>query len=226
MHLKFGGSNLPGRFITFEGSEGAGKSTQLGLLHEWMKSVGLGVRVTREPGGTELGAGVREVLLTPRDEEVSPLAELLLYEADRAQHVSRVIRPTLEAGDHVLCDRFYDSTTAYQSYGRGLSLELVEEMNVRATEGLVPDMTLLLEASPEEGLRRARGGAEGDRLEGESLAFHERVWQGFIEIARREPDRFRLIPTGTIEEVHTRILDTVTKAFGWTGDSFKVKTLP
>ena len=217
---------MPGRFITFEGSEGAGKSTQLALLHEWMKSVGLPVRVTREPGGTELGAGIREVLLTPRDEGVSPLAELLLYEADRAQHVIRVIRPALDAGEHVLCDRFFDSTTAYQSYGRGLPLELVEGMNIRATEALVPDMTLLLEASPEEGLRRARAGAEGDRLEGESLAFHERVWQGFIEIARRETGRFRFIPPGTIEDVHARILDTVTKAFGWTGDSFKVKTQP
>lgn len=217
---------MQGRFITFEGSEGSGKSTQLGLLHEWMKSVGLPVRVTREPGGTELGAGIRAVLLAPRDEEVSPLAELLLYEADRAQHVSRVIRPALEAGEHVLCDRFFDSTTAYQAYGRGLPLELVEGMNIRATEALVPDMTLLLEASPEEGLRRARAGAEGDRLEGESLAFHERVWQGFVEIARRETGRFRLIPPGAIEEVHARILDTVTKAFGWTGDSFKVKIRP
>lgn len=217
---------MRGQFITFEGPEGAGKSTQLGLLHEWMKSVGLPVRVTREPGGTALGAGIREVLLTPRDEEVSPLAELLLYEADRAQHVSRVIRPALEAGEHVLCDRFFDSTTAYQAYGRGLPLDLVEGMNIRATEALVPDMTFLLEASPEEGLRRARAGAQGDRLEGESLAFHERVWKGFVEIARREPGRFRLIPSGTIEEVHARILDTLTKAFGWTGDSFKVRTQP
>lgn len=217
---------MQGRFITFEGPEGAGKSTQLGLLQGWMRSVGLPVRVTREPGGTELGAGIRKILLTPRDEEVSPLAELLLYEADRAQHVSRVIRPALEAGEHVLCDRFFDSTTAYQAYGRGLPLELVEGMNIRATEALVPDMTLLLEASPEEGLRRARAGAQGDRLEGEGLAFHERVWQGFVEIARREAGRIRLIPSGAIEEVHARILGTVTKAFGWTGDSFKVKTQP
>ncbi len=166
---------MQGRFITFEGPEGAGKSTQLGLLGEWMKRGGLPVRTTREPGGTALGAGIREILLAPQGGEVSPLAELFLYEADRAQHIQEVIRPALAAGEHVLCDRFFDSTTAYQAYGRGLPAELVEELNARATGGLVPDLTILLDISPSEGLRRARGGVSGDRLEGEGEVAAERV---------------------------------------------------
>ena len=217
---------MQGRFITFEGPEGSGKSTQLGLLREWMESAGLRVRATREPGGTQLGAGIREILLAPRREEVSPLAELFLYEADRIQHTAQVIRPALEAGKHVLCDRFFDSTTAYQAFGRGLPLALVEELNLQATGGLLPGMTLLFETPIEEGLRRARGGNRGDRLEEESLAFHERVWAGFSELARKEPGRFRLIPVGTIEEVHARVLEAVTKEFGWVGNSFRAKTRP
>jgi dTMP kinase len=217
---------VPGRFITFEGIEGCGKTTQLGLLREWMEGEGLPVRATREPGGTALGGDLRHVLLAPREEEVSPLAELFLYEADRAQHVAQVIRPALGAGENVLCDRFFDSTTAYQAFGRGLPEDWVQELNRRATGGLIPDLTFLLETPTEEGLRRARGGEGGDRLEGESLEFHNRVREGFIEIARREPERFRLIPAGSIDEVHARVLESVGKEFGWAGDSSKARTRP
>ncbi len=217
---------MPGRFITFEGPEGSGKTTQLGLLREWMEGAGLPLVATREPGGTRLGADIREILLTPRAGEVDPLAELLLYEADRANHVGQVIRPALEAGKHVLCDRFCDSTTAYQSFGRGLPEALVSELNEKAAGGLVPDLTLLFEVSAAVGLRRAKGGDDGDRLEGAGLEFHERVREGFLELSRREPERIRLVPAGSIEEVHTRVLAVITETFGWTGNSLKAKTLP
>ena len=217
---------MPGRFITFEGPEGSGKTTQLGLVREWMESAGLPLVATREPGGTRLGADIREVLLAPRDGPVDPLAELFLYEADRAHHVGQVIRPALEAGKHVLCDRFYDSTTAYQAFGRGLPEALVRELNEKAAGGLVPDLTLLFETSAAEGLRRAKGGDGGDRLEGEDLDFHERVWKGFLELSRREPDRIRLVPAGSVEEVHARVCAIITEVFGWTGNSLKAKTQP
>ncbi len=217
---------MPGRFITFEGPEGSGKTTQLGLLREWMESAALAPVATREPGGTRLGADIREVLLAPRKEKVDPLAELFLYEADRAQHVGQVIRPALDAGKHVLCDRFFDSTTAYQAFGRGLPEALVRELNEKAAGGLVPDLTLLFEVSAAEGLRRAKGGDGGDRLEGEDLEFHERVWEGFLELSRREPGRIRLIPAGSIEEVHERVCAVITEAFGWTGNSLKGRTQP
>lgn len=214
---------MPGRFITFEGPEGSGKTTQLGLLREWMTVASLPVIVTREPGGTALGADIRKILLAPRNDKVDPLAELLLYEADRANHVGQVIRPALERGNHVLCDRFYDSTTAYQAYGRGISLDLVRELNRMAAGGLEPDLTLLFEVPIEEGLRRAKGGDGGDRLEGEGLAFHERVWKGFFELSQKESERIRVIPAGSIEDVHARVLAVVMETFGWTGNSLKAR---
>jgi dTMP kinase len=183
-----------------------------------MKNAGLPFLTTREPGGTPLGESIREILLGRRQENVDALAELFLYEADRAQHVGQVIRPALEAGKHVLSDRFYDSTTAYQAFGRGLPEAMVLELNAMAASGLVPDLTLLFEISTAEGLRRARGGDGGDRLEGESLDFHEGVWKGFLELSRREPERVRLVPTGTIEEVHARVRAIVTETFGWNGN--------
>jgi dTMP kinase len=215
---------MRGRFVTFEGVEGCGKSTQLGRLRTWMKEGGIPVLATREPGGTALGRAIRQALLAPG--EVGPEAELLLYEADRAQHVREIIRPALERGLNVLCDRFYDSTTAYQAFGRGLDGERVVELNAWAAGGLVPDLTLLFDLPVEEGLRRARRGGGGDRLEREALAFHERVRGGFLELARREPARFRIIPPSTIEEVHARVVEAVKEAFGWAGRASAAKTRP
>ncbi|MEK6711318.1 MAG: dTMP kinase, partial [Nitrospinota bacterium] len=146
---------MRGRFVTFEGAEGSGKSTQLGLLRAWMEEGGLPLLATREPGGTALGQGIRQVLLSPREGGMAPEAELFLYEADRAQHAREVIRPALERGVNVLCDRFYDSTTAYQAFGRGLPEERVRELNAWAAGGLVPDLTFLFLVPAEEGLRRA-----------------------------------------------------------------------
>ncbi|MCY3823336.1 MAG: dTMP kinase [Nitrospinae bacterium] len=217
---------MRGRFITFEGVEGCGKSTQMARLLEWMEKAGLPVLATREPGGTEVGEGIRELLLAPRDEGIDAATELLLYEAARAQHVIEVIRPALEAGAHVLCDRFFDSTTAYQAFGRGLDEEMVLELNRMASGGLVPDLTLLFSVPLEEGLGRARGESAGDRLEGESLAFHRRVQAGFEALAKREPGRFRALGDSAIEQVHEEVLTIVKERFEWAGNPSAARTRP
>ena len=217
---------MRGRFITFEGVEGCGKSTQMARLLEWMEKAGLLVLATREPGGTKVGEGIRELLLTPHDEGLDAGAELLLYEAARAQHVSEVIRPALEAGVHVLCDRFFDSTTAYQAFGRGLDEEMVLEFNRMASGGLVPDLTLLFSVAIEEGLGRARGESAGDRLEGESLVFHRKVQAGFEALAQREPGRFRALGDGAIEQVHEEVIAIVKERFEWAGNPSAARTRP
>ncbi len=217
---------MRGRFITFEGVEGCGKSTQMGCLLEWMEKAGLPVLATREPGGTKVGEGIRELLLTPREEGLDAGAELLLYEAARAQHVGEVIRPALEAGTHVLCDRFFDSTTAYQAFGRGLDEEMVLELNRLASGGLVPDLTLLFSVAIEEGLGRARGDSAGDRLEGESLAFHRKVQAGFEALAQCEPGRFRVLDEGAIEQVHEEVVSIVKERFEWAGNPSAARTRP
>ena len=180
----------PGRFVVLEGIDGCGKTTQLERLREWLPSSGLmpsGARLltSREPGGTPLGQALRELLLHP-PAEASPCsdAELLLYAADRAQHVAGVIRPALEAGDWVLCDRFTGSTVAYQGYGRGLPLERIAALEGFATGGLEPDLTLWLDLPLEESLRRRRGRA-ADRIEASGHAFLERVAAGFATLARQ-----------------------------------------
>ena len=217
---------MRGRFITFEGVEGCGKSTQMARLRAWMEEAGLPVRATREPGGTKVGEGIRELLLAPRDEGLDAATELLLYEAARAQHVSEVIRPALEAGVHVLCDRFFDSTTAYQAFGRGLDEEMVLELNRIASGGIVPDLTLLFSVAIEEGLDRARGDSAGDRLEGESLAFHRRVQAGFKALAKREPGRFRMPGEGAIGQVHEEVVSIVKERFEWVGNPSAARTRP
>ncbi len=209
---------MRGRFITFEGVEGSGKSTQMAHLRAWMEEAGLAVLATREPGGTKVGEVIRELLLAPRDEGLDAAAELMLYEAARAQHVGEVIRPALEAGTHVLCDRFFDSTTAYQAFGRGLDERMVMEMNRMASGGLVPDLTLLFSVPVEEGLLRARGEGAGDRLESENLAFHRRVQAGFDELARREPKRFRVLGEGAIEQVRKEVMAIVGERVEWAGN--------
>ncbi|MGN0073008.1 MAG: dTMP kinase [Coriobacteriales bacterium] len=203
-----------GRFITFEGGEGCGKSTQLRLLAAALEERGYQVLALREPGGTAAGERVREILLARESDGLSPMAELMLYEAARAQIVSELIRPALDAGTVVLCDRFTDSTIAYQGYGRGLDVELISRLNAAATGGLAPDATVMLFIDPQEGLRRAMGvtGGDGggDRIEAAGLAFHERVAQGFSRIAMEEPQRVLCIgAAGTVEEVHQAVLARV-----------------
>jgi len=195
----------PGVLVTFEGGEGTGKSTQIRLLAARLEAAGLPVLTLREPGGTRVGELVRDLLLDPAHGAMSARAELLLYEASRAQLVAEVIEPALAAGEVVLCDRFSDSTIAYQGLGRGLPLDEVRALNAAATAGLVPDRTIVLDLDAAHGLLRATG--EGaDRLESEEAAFHERVREGFRALAAEEPDRVRLVDaTGTPEDVAARV---------------------
>ncbi len=191
-----------GKLITFEGIDGCGKTSQLRLLEKYLSERKIEFVSTREPGGTELGKKIRAALLDGGEGSVEPLAELLLYTADRAQHVRRLVLPALAAGKLVLSDRFYDATTVYQGYARGFDLDLVNRLNQLATGGLEPDLTLLFDLDVEIGLNRThrRADADGsvseqpDRLDQEPLAFHERVRSAYLEIAAREPQRFRIIP--------------------------------
>lgn len=178
-----------GLLITLEGGEGSGKTTQAQALAARLEERGYAVCLTREPGGTELGQAVQRLL--EADRAPAPLAELLLFAADRAQHVQEVIAPALVAGKIVVCDRFADSTLAYQGSGRGLDLGLVRRLNDEATGGLRPDLTLLLDIAPEVGLERE--GSQLDVTGRESLEFHQRVREGFLALAREEPERFVVI---------------------------------
>lgn len=183
-------------FITLEGPEGAGKSTQLPQLASWLEGQGHEVFVTRNPGGTPIGAQIRQVVLDAANRAMVPTTELMLYAADRAQHVAEVVRPSLEAGMIVLCDRFTDSTLAYQGYGRGLDKDLIAKLNGIATGGLKPDLTLLLDLPVEQGLARAAKARQADRLENEQIAFHHRLREGYLALAQAEPARFAVIDAG------------------------------
>lgn len=209
-----------GFFITFEGIEGCGKSTQLELLKAHLEKKGRAVLSVREPGGTLLGERVRSVLLNGTEEGIDPWAELFLYEACRAQLVAKVIKPALAAGKVVLCDRFFDSTLAYQGFGRGLDSEKIEGLNALATGGLVPDLTFLVDCAEEVGLKRAwarinaSAGAREDRFEKEELAFHRRVREGFLEIARAA-QRVKVVDgSREISTVHREICDIIEGAAG------------
>lgn len=207
-----------GKLITFEGIDGCGKTTQLRLLERILTTRNTSFVSTREPGGTELGKLIRAALLNVARHKVDPLAELLLYAADRAQHVQEFVIPNLQAGKLVLSDRFYDATTAYQGYGRGFDLELLRKLNQLATSNLKPDLTLLFDIDVATGLGRIarRGGndeaeeAKMDRLDREPHEFHERVRQGYLELARQEPDRFRIISaSGSIEAVRPLVMEAL-----------------
>lgn len=178
-----------GIFITLEGPEGAGKTTQLKLLSKYLQDEGIDHVITRDPGGTSLGKPIRRILLDAKS-VVSPVAELLLYEADRAQNVSEIIMPALLEGKLVFCDRYIDSTLAYQGYGRGIDLELIEKINDVATQGLRPARTILFDIESSAGLARLHPSGH-DRLEREALEFHQKVRHGYLELAKKEPDRFR-----------------------------------
>jgi dTMP kinase len=212
---------MKGTFITFEGIEGCGKTTQIKLLAEALRGDGRDIVLTREPGGTTIGERIRSVLLDSAHRQMAPIAELLLYAAARNQHVEEVIMPSLEAGKTVLCDRYADATTAYQGAAREIDPEVLRAVHDVATEGLWPGLTVLLDLPASEGLGRAMDrnlrdaeASREDRFEREALDFHERVRAGYLAIAKREPKRFAVIDaTGSTEEVHERILSAVKSFF-------------
>jgi dTMP kinase len=182
-------------FISFEGPDGCGKTTQLALLADFLVRQGYTVCRTREPGGTPIGEQIRVVLHDPANREMDPRTEILLYSASRAQIVAQVIRPALAAGKVVLCDRFYDSTLAYQGYGHGLDLNVLRQITLFATGGLKPDLTIYLEVAPEVGLRRRQQDqeAEWNRLDALALEFHRRVHAGYHELIAAEPARWVVV---------------------------------
>ena len=193
-------------FITFEGVEGSGKTTQIQRLKKYLAQKGIPCKVTREPGGSSIGEKIRKILLNPDHREMTPMTELLLYEAARAQHVREVIKPFLEKEGVVLCDRFSDATLAYQGYGRRIDLKWIERLNHLSSRGIRPDVTFLLDCPSDVGLKRAiqRNRAlkqeREERFEREEIQFHRRVRKGYLAIARKEPHRVKVIDTRQGEE--------------------------
>jgi dTMP kinase len=209
------------RFITFEGGDGSGKTTQILALARYLRERGRACLLTREPGGTSLGEMIRQVLVQAGDHEIAPSTELFLYLADRAQHVSEVIEPAIAAGKLVLCDRFTDSTLAYQGYGRGIDLKQLRQFNDTADRGVRPDLTFLLDCPVEQGLARTMGRPiqpgqpQEDRFEREEIEFHRKVRTGFLELARAEPGRFRIIDASRSEaEVAADICRVIDRELG------------
>jgi dTMP kinase len=187
-------------FITLEGIEGSGKTTQIDRLVEFLEDRGSECVTTRQPGGTLIGENIRSILLDPVNSALEPMTELLLYMADRSQHIYELIRPCLKAGKTVVCDRYFDATVVYQGFARGLNLELIRQLHQILFDDLKPDVTLLLDLAPQVGLQRAwqqlntgQRSEHESRFEAETLAFHEKVRAGYLELARLEPGRFRIV---------------------------------
>jgi dTMP kinase len=204
-----GKGSAGGLFITFEGVEGCGKSTQAAALFERLKRLGVPALLTREPGGTPLGEKFRRILLDTAQSEMEPLTELFLYLGSRSEHVAKVISPGLEGGNVVISDRFADASVAYQGGGRRLGLDNVAKLNQVAVGGVKPDVTFLMDLDPAEGMARllkGRGASARDRMESEVLAFHIRVREAYLEIARREPARFEVVDAGLPREAIQKLV--------------------
>jgi len=189
-----------GIFISIEGGEGTGKTTQTKLLTKYLVKKGYRVKLTQEPGGTRIGKLIRKILLDPNHNEINRWTELFLYLADRAQHVKEVIIPALNQGEAVICDRFMDATVAYQGFGRGIPIRIIENLNRLVTQGIKPDLTICLDLGPGKGLIRAKSryagkkhSTDGDRLEKENISFHRRVRKGYLALAEREPSRVKVV---------------------------------
>jgi dTMP kinase len=204
-------------FITFEGIEGCGKTTQIGHLTAYLEKIGRSFLLTREPGGTAIGDRIRQILLSSENRLMEPLTEFFLYLAARVQHIRQVVHPALQEGKIVLCDRYADATLAYQGYGRGLDLTWIEELHRRVLGSVMPQLTFLLDLPVEEGLRRAWKRMENqavkeDRFEQEALAFHQRVRDGYLLLARREPQRM-IVLDGRKDEhaLHREIVNHLPK---------------
>ena len=198
---------MKGKFITFEGCDGCGKSTQLKLFSEYLTEQGVAHIFTREPGGGKISEAIREILLNGKNAEMTDECEALLYAAARAQHLADRVSPALNEGKLVICDRYVDSSFAYQAYGRNLGTEFIGKINAFALENFLPDATVFIDLSPEEAFLRKHGADENDRLEQAGMAFHNRVYQGFDEMAKANPDRFiRVDGRQTPEAIFAEIL--------------------
>ena len=198
-----------GLFITFEGPDGCGKTTQMNLLAQYFEKKGKKVVLTREPGGKGLGEKVREILLNYNG-EVSDRCESFLFLADRAQSIDIIVKPAVKQGEIVLCDRHIDSTVAYQGYGRGLDINEINMLNNLATGGKKPDLTLVFDVDVETSMKRV--GKEKDRMESAGIDFHNRVRNGYLELAKQEPTRIKVLDaTKTIEEIHEKVVEIVEK---------------
>lgn len=198
---------MKGLFITLEGGDGAGKSTQIWNIEKYFTGKGLKVLHTREPGGTPISEKLRDILLDNNNTEMSPVTEMMIYAAARAQHVREKVMPALERGEIVICDRFVDSSVAYQAYGRCLG-DMVADVNRYATGGLIPDMTFWMDIDPQAGKARAAKAGELDRLELEQMDFHYRVYEGYRKIAENDPDRVRRIDASeNVEKIRDHIYE-------------------
>ena len=198
-----------GMFITFEGGDGCGKTTQINLLDEYLRNKGYKTLITREPGSKGLGERIREILLN-YDGEVSSRCESFLFLADRAQNIDCIVKPALNRGEFVICDRHTDSSVAYQGYGRGLDIEGIKDLNNIATGGLKPDLTIVLDVDVETS--QARVGSQKDRMESAGVEFFERVRKGYLEIAKQEPDRVKVVDSKqSIEEIHKQIVELIAR---------------
>lgn len=201
---------MRGKFITVEGTDGAGKSTQIELLVKYLQNNGFEVVVTREPGGTSISEKIREIILDVENSEMSDITEALLYAASRAQHINQKIKPAVESGKVVICDRFVDSSIAYQGYARGLDMSLIEDVNMYAVDGMIPDATLFFDIKPEIGIARKKNVQSLDRIEKEALDFHYKVYNGYKELLEKYPQRIKRIDAEKdVEEVHAQVVEVL-----------------
>lgn len=201
---------MRGKFIAIEGTDGSGKSTQIELLMDYLRKKGADVIFTREPGGTQISEKIREIILDVDNSEMTGITEALLYAAARSQHVEEKIIPALEAGKIIVCDRFVDSSIAYQGAARGLGAEKIMGINEAALHGIMPDMTLFFDLSPEKGILRKKNERALDRLEKEKMDFHEKVYEGYKNLCKKYPERIKPIDADrSIDEVHSEVIEVI-----------------
>lgn len=201
---------MRGKFITIEGTDGSGKSTQIELLMDYLRKKGADVIFTREPGGTQISEKIREIILDVDNSEMTGITEALLYAAARSQHVEEKIIPALEAGKIIICDRFVDSSIAYQGAARGIGAEKIMGINEAALHGIMPDMTLFFDLSPEKGILRKKNERALDRLEKEKMDFHEKVYEGYKNLCKKYPERIKPIDADrSIDEVHSEVIEVI-----------------
>lgn len=210
---------MKGLFITVEGPDGSGKTTQIKALEAYLKQKGYDVVITREPGGTKISEKIRGIILDKENKEMDPITEALLYAASRAQHVIEVIKPAVDNGKIVICDRFMDSSIVYQGIGRKLGIALIENINQIAVQNYIPDITFLFKLQPKVGIERKANQGSKDRLESENLAFHERVFEGYKMLEKRYPHRIKAIDANrSIEVIHEEMIHVIEGFFKKRGE--------